>query len=443
MARGLRAEEDDSPAKDRQRFCAEHAGEIASFDTLRIRLTDLAEYGDLFRRETTNFAKVEKIAMSVVAATVVAAPVAVIAGPGLAAAIGKAGMLGSTASGTSIATLSGSTLTKASLAAIGGGALSAGGGGMALGSVIVMATGSALGGVQGAVVSNAYFGDVKDFAIRYLCSKSQDSPSLVKHFLRHLLRIFRPGFSDCDNLVFVNGFLQQHDHHFDAWLRGVQRHFPRARKYGVLWESKSLKKLGKDLLSVKGIAGAGKKLPKYMLSLGKKPGAVGTIISALLANPWHTTMLRSGMVGAINADLLCRIDQQRTSLMGHSLGARTIYYTLQNLSQRPKSAKPVLDVFLFGGAVDRTDQEGWARAAAAVEGSIYNFYSTNDSVLKYLYTTASGLVSNPIGIGTINSDAPNVINVDCSDLVANHQDYKPNLEALLVRALVAKASQEF
>ena len=440
MARGPRAKDDDAPRKDADQFCAEHSGEIASFDKLGVRLSDLAEYGELFRRDTTNYAKVARVATGVVTGTVVAAPVFLFAAPAFAASLGVAGMLGTTASGTTISTLSGAALAKASLAAIGGGALSVGGGGMALGSVIVVAAGSALGGVQGAVVSNAYFRDVQDYSVQRLSGASEDSLFFVKRVLRRLRRLLRPRFADCDNLVFINGFLQQYDDCFEDWLHGVGRCFPRSRKYGVVWESKSLKKVGRDLLTAEGMAKLGKQMSRYVLSLQKKPGALVSLVPALVANPWHTTMVRSSMVGAINADLLCRVEGQTTTLMGHSLGARTIYYTLQNLSQRPDPNKLVRDVFLFGGAIGRNNKEDWARAAAQVGGHIYNFYSINDSVLKFLYRSASGLFSEPIGLGPIDCGAPNVVNLDCSDLVGGHHEYKPNLESLLARALVAKAS---
>ena len=439
---------DDGQSTNAERFCAEHSGEIASFERLAIRLSDLADYGELFRRDSTNFAKVASAAITVVAGTIVAAPVFVLAAPAYAGLLGATGLLGTTASGTTISTLSGAALTKASLAAIGGGALSVGGGGVALGSVFVVAAGSALGGVQGAVVSNAYFRDMKNYSVEKLPGPGEDALSFLGRILRRLRHVFRPRFRNCDNLLFVNGFLQQHDDRFEDWLLGVQRLFPRTRRYGVLWESKSLEKLGRDLLSTRGLTEAAPKwLSKYALSLGKKPGALAGLIPALLANPWHTTLVRSGMVGAINADLLCRVERQTTTLMGHSLGTRTICYTLQNLSQRSKhlsqrseSVKPVLDVFLFGGAVDRTDVKGWARVAAQVQGHIYNFYSTNDDVLKRLYVPASGFLSDPIGLGPINCGASNIVNVDCTDLVEGHNEYKSNLDSLLQRAVVARRS---
>ena len=443
MARGSNIEADEGAAAKAKPFCADHAGEIASFERLAIRLSDLADYGDLFRRDSTNYAKIATMAITAVAGTVVAAPVALFAVPTFASALGATGLLGTAATGTKISTLTGAALTKASLAAIGGGALSAGGGGVALGSVIVVAAGSALGGVQGAVVSNAYFRDVKEYTIRKLRSPTQNRHSYGEHLVRFFRRLFRTRNTDCDNIVFINGFLQQHDDRFDDWLQGVRSLWPHVRRYGVVWESKSLVKLGRDLLSANGPTEAATRLlSKYALSLGKKPGVLAGLVPTLLANPWHTTMVRSQMVGAINADLLCRVEGQTTTLMGHSLGARTIYYTLQNLSQQSqqsKPLKPVKDVFLFGGAVDRNDAEGWRRVAAAVAGHIYNFFSTKDLVLKLLYSPASGFSSEPIGLGRINCDAPNIVNVDSSDLVSAHDGYKTNLGSLLERAFDSRA----
>lgn len=88
----------------------------------------------------------------------VAAGVAVIATGGvayvvaapLAATAGAAGLLGSSSTGTAIATLHGAALTNASLAKVGMGALATGGGGMATGTGIITGAGAALGAVGAA-----------------------------------------------------------------------------------------------------------------------------------------------------------------------------------------------------------------------------------------------------------------------------------------------------
>ena len=120
-------------------FCAVHAGEIANFDTLGLKLRDLTQYPKLLERNSTNMAKVAKVGCGVAAGVSVVTPFACAAAPAIASAIGSAGLLGSAATGTMISSLSGAALTSASLAALGPA-------GMAGGVATITAIGGALGG---------------------------------------------------------------------------------------------------------------------------------------------------------------------------------------------------------------------------------------------------------------------------------------------------------
>lgn len=95
--------------------------------------------------------------LAAVVVTVGTGGIALAYAPVIAATIGGAGLLGTTAGGTVIATLNGAALANASLAALGGGAIAAGGGGMALGTTVV-ATASTVTGAAistGAVVATS------------------------------------------------------------------------------------------------------------------------------------------------------------------------------------------------------------------------------------------------------------------------------------------------
>ena len=120
-------------------WCAEHGGEIASFEKLAVRLRDLDEWNNYFERDTKNMRKVVKRVWVTVGVVSVAIPVAQMVAPAIAARLGAASLLGAASTGTKIATLSGAALEKASLAYIGGGAVSVGGGGVAIGTGIVAA----------------------------------------------------------------------------------------------------------------------------------------------------------------------------------------------------------------------------------------------------------------------------------------------------------------
>ena len=376
----------------------------------------------MFKRKTQDMRKLSKRVFVALGITATAIPVGYFMAPALAARLGAMGVLGAASTGIQIASLTGAALESASLAYIGGGAIAAGGGGMALGTGIIVATGAGLGGKIGGSVANAYFGQVKDYKINRLREGKKGS------------------------VVFVNGFLQQDDDKFDDWLRGTSRHLPNSSAYGVTWESGRLIRLGKFLSGNKvALASIGidigmslnKLRTKIALASKAIPGADTRLAKALekiFANPWHVALFKAGAVGALNAEMLARHDGQAVTLMGHSLGARTIYMTLQNLAKKPET-RAIKDVFLFGGAVGRNNPEEWGKAASAVSGTIWNFYSRNDQILGKLYRVANPWLGETIGSGPIKCGALNIKNVDCTAIVARHGDYKPKLSVLLSRTL--------
>ena len=92
--------------------------------------------------------------IAVVGVTIGTGGLALAYAPAIAATIGGAGLLGTTAGGTVIAGLEGVALANASLAALGGEALATGGGGIALGTTVVASVGAATGTVVAVTSKN-------------------------------------------------------------------------------------------------------------------------------------------------------------------------------------------------------------------------------------------------------------------------------------------------
>ena len=386
-------------------LCAEHNGTIADFEKLDKQLSDLSEYETIFERSKWNLSKGGKIAGGMIAGTAVFGPLAYFAAPGFASGLGAAGFLGTASTGTAISSLSGAALTSASLAALGPGGL---GGGIA----IITAVGAALGGTQGAVVSNNYFGAIKDFKI-----------TKVKH-------------GSGPALIFINGFLSQKNQNASDWINAVSELYPENPCYYVSWESSSLYKMGS--LIGKGVGGAAFKnfikrlMKKSSKSLAKKlsPLNWAQTTSELIGNPWHTSMVKSSMTGVLLADLIARTNNPNGFiLMGHSLGARVIFYLLCALST--KNITQINDVFLLGGAADRKDSNAWEESIKSVNGKIVNCYSYNDSILKYLYQGANALSSSPIGIGDIEVSHEKLVNKNVTSIIAGHMQYKEKFGEIL------------
>ncbi|MGK0545866.1 DUF726 domain-containing protein [Halomonas cupida] len=123
----------------------------------------------------------------------------------------------------------------------------------------------------------------------------------------------------------------------------------------------------------------------------------------------------------------------KVRLYGHSLGGRVIHNALVALLG---SGCKVDQAYLFGGAVSRKDKQRWAGALQSVEDRVFNFYSMNDDVLKKLYHTAE-LGDDPVGLGEIEYFKTKgvgiceVVNIDVTEIVGGHTEYKSNLVSIL------------
>ena len=387
-------------------LCAEHDGSIASFEKLALKPDGISDYNLIFERRKINVLRIARIGLSVIAGAMIFAPLAFLAAPGFAAAIGATGLLGEAGTGTAIVTLSGGALTNASLAAIGGS--------MAAGVVIITAVGAALGGYKGAIVSNAYFGQIKDFRI----CKFENSPDSQKQAV-----------------VVINGW---GDLEVSEWERSLQEHFGDRTWYYVEWETTMLRKLGSMAGNISKRS-ALKWFGEWSVQASRRfPKLIGRIsivdsLSDLLPNPWHISMVKAQMVGVMLADAISRNPDWQFTLVGHSLGARAIYYALEALST--KDHPMIDDVYLLGGAVGggEKDNLGWETAAKVVRGRIYNCYSRNDAVLKNLYKPANVFMSEPAGREPIVLRHLKIFNQDCTALIDGHSVWKENFGEVLRR----------
>lgn len=388
-------------------YCAVHNGQIASFERLRERIPDISEYLHLAKRDSFNYAKGTKVVTAALAAAAMITPAAVASAPALASALGSLGVLGAAGTGTAIGSLSGAALTSASLAALGST--------VAGGTMVVTAAGAAIGAWQGGLIANTYVREVADFRVRRINEGSGKGPAVI-----------------C-----LDGFLTQGTKDVEKeWVDGLARSFPDSPWYHILWESKALGDLGS--MAALGLHKNGMpQLANLATKAMKKPSmGIGSVLMGLqlAGNPWHVAMVKSMMTGALIADMLCRTTQKRKFiLVGHSLGARVIFYALENLATR-KGAPKVAHAVLLGGAVGREPQH-WETAAKAVSGKIVNCHSGRDDVLKYLYTTGTAFTSDPVGRGPINSGSDQIANVDVTHSVSGHTAYKSVLSQVMAEVL--------
>lgn len=378
------------------RYCAEHRHDIPGFEKSTTSFGRLDDYEQFMVFEKKNFARNSKVAMT----TVLAAGAAVTGGLTLAPAIG--GAIG-TAAG-----YSGAAATSYGLAFLGGGSIAAGGFGMAGGTAVVAAVGGSLGGAMGGTVTNAYLGEDKSFKIVKL-QEGMGAP-----------------------VVLASGFLTEGGSDWGGWEDLVRNRYPEAPVYRVHWGAKELKALGALLALGAGKAGAGFAARQAVSRASRAAaGRVLPATSVLLArdvakNPWHTAMGRADRTGVALAGLLTRTDAEGYVLIGHSLGARVMLTAAQVLATREDGPK-VDTVHLLGAAVGT---KGDLRPLnGAVTGTVYNYYSRNDKVLKFMYRLAQG-GSVPAGLGGLGTKLPRVKDRDMTRVVTRHSDYYSRVRLL-------------
>jgi hypothetical protein len=377
-------------------FCAAHAGEIAGFNNLTMKLEDIDEYPKLFEREVSNLGKATKIGAIATGTGLVVAPLAFLGAPFVGGAIG-----------VQFFGLSGAAATSKGLATLGLGALSAGGLGMAGGTAVVTGVGAALGGAASGAVANAYWGDVQGFKITRL--KEGRGPSVLV----------------------INGWLTEKAKNLEReWLNGLGKFYGANPWYLVEWENKRLRDLGKLSVDSGGQAAALAALAKMAAQASSKAtGPMEIAQAALLAvrlakNPWHVAFFKSAQTGVLLADAISRTPtRKKYVLMGHSLGAKVVVHCLQALGDQGKPR--IKSAHLLGGAIGTGKSETWKAAAAAVSDTINNYYSKNDDVLRVLYNAARTFVGTPpIGRNRIRWQPDKISNIDVTEWVGSHNEYK-------------------
>lgn len=326
--------------------------------------------------------------MSALGAGVVA-PLAFVSAPAIGGALGAWGT-----------NLTGAAATSHGLAILGGGPLAAGGMGMAGGVSVVTATGSALGGALGATVTAAYAGDDKSFKIVKL----------------------RDGVGT--PVIISSGFLTEATDDWGPWQRIIDERYGGHPVYRVFWGSKELKELGKFVAT----GGGQEALRRVAEGLARRSsrtaslGALGAVMTAknIMTNPWTVAVQRAQQTGAILADLIARSDEGPYILVGHSLGARVMAVAAETLSGAPGNEALLADVHLLGAAIHR--KWDWRPLHESVQGTVYNYWSCNDVILKILYRVAQG---GQVAAGErgLDSKWANIKNRDRSRQVEGHSEY--------------------
>uniref|UniRef100_A0A8C5D620 Transmembrane and coiled-coil domains 4 n=1 Tax=Gouania willdenowi TaxID=441366 RepID=A0A8C5D620_GOUWI len=192
-------------------------------------------------------------------------------------------------------------------------------------------------------------------------------------------------------------------------------------QYCLVWESRFLRDLGSAMASLLDglVSMMAQEALKYTVLSGIMTAL--TLPASLLAaasvidNPWCVCLNRSAEVGKHLAQVLRSRQQGKrpVSLIGFSLGARVIYYCLQELA---RSEGVVEDVVLLGAPVDGSEK-AWQRMTRVVAGRIVNGYCRGDWLLGFLYRSSAAQLS-VAGLQPINIQDRRIENVDLSSVVS-------------------------
>lgn len=376
------------------RYCAEHRHDIPSFTRADDKIDSLVDYEQFLKYDKPNLSTITKLASVGIVGLALGLPAAFFAAPAIGGAIG-----------TLLGGYSGAAATSWGLAFLGGGSLAAGGLGMAGGTMVVTALGGALGGGLGAWATNAYVREDKSFRIEMLQGGSGVP------------------------VVVCNGFLSERGHGWGEWKKLVTSRYPDSPVYRVHWGAKELKDLG--ILASSGAlrtasSAAIKQAAMSATKAGaKKLGPLGPILLAadLAKNPWHVARNRADKTGVILADLLARTNESTWILVGHSLGARVMAVAAQALGTKPNG--PRIQAAHLTGAATSAKCDPHA-LTAAIDEALYNYHSSNDAVLNYLYRAAeAGQVA--AGLKGFTPTTSRLNNIDVSTDVKKHTEYFENV----------------
>ncbi|XP_035239289.1 transmembrane and coiled-coil domain-containing protein 4 isoform X2 [Anguilla anguilla] len=209
-------------------------------------------------------------------------------------------------------------------------------------------------------------------------------------------------------------------------------------QYCLVWESRFLRDLGSALASlVDGLVSiVAQEALKYTVLSGivtalMWPASI-LAVASVIDNPWGVCLSRSAEVGKHLAQVLRSRQQGKrpVSLIGFSLGARVIYFCLQELANDTGSEGVVEDAILLGAPVDGSAKQ-WERMCKVVAGNIVNGYCRGDWLLGFLYRGSSAQLC-VAGLQPINLDDRRMVNVDLSSVVNGHLDYMRQMDTILV-----------
>ncbi|XP_069466481.1 transmembrane and coiled-coil domain-containing protein 4 isoform X2 [Ambystoma mexicanum] len=208
-------------------------------------------------------------------------------------------------------------------------------------------------------------------------------------------------------------------------------------QYCLAWESKYLMELGNTLDAL--VNGLVNMMAQEALKYTVLSGIVTALtwpasllaVASVIDNPWSVCLSRSAEVGKHLAHILLSRQQGKrpVTLVGFSLGARVIYFCLQEMAREKDCEGIIEDVVLLGAPVEG-DAKYWMALTKVVGGRIINGYCRGDWLLSFVYRSSS-VKLNVAGLHPVRLVDRRMVNVDLSSVVNGHLDYMKQMDILL------------
>eukprot|EP00917_Polyrhabdina_sp_WS-2016_P009736 GHVP01021425.1.p1 GENE.GHVP01021425.1~~GHVP01021425.1.p1 ORF type:complete len:731 (-),score=136.33 GHVP01021425.1:215-2134(-) len=237
--------------------------------------------------------------------------------------------------------------------------------------------------------------------------------------------------------VVISGWLRNMNDFCEPWkhLLSFQEDV-----YTMKWEPDALLRLGETLSKISSKC-AGTNITKEWVLSNSKGLSLSwpfTTLGGGFDNAWVTSRNRAKQAGIVLAHAICdkkRVGSRPVSLIGYSLGARVIFYSLRELYRKEKF-NSVSNVILIGVPTSSKDQT-WTDSMSVVCGRFINVYSRFDWPLGFLYRHHEWK-SEVAGLCPVEVEG--VENFDVTGIVRTHDNYVMHLEEIL--RFVGYACQE-
>ncbi|GMF18308.1 unnamed protein product [Phytophthora lilii] len=215
--------------------------------------------------------------------------------------------------------------------------------------------------------------------------------------------------------------------------------FPQGDQYCLMWEEAGLRRFGKSMRTF-----AAEQVSTYATTEIVKYTALAALFAAvaiprvilrladIIDNAWTVTMNAADTSGKLLANALRQREQglRPVTLIGYGMGARLIFSCLKELAKSDsldEACGIVENAVLLGSPVPMA-RDDWAKARSVVSGRLINGYSDKDWMLGVMYRY-QGWALNSAGIAPI--DIAGVENVDLSEIIGGHLEYKSKIGAIM------------